>query len=163
MNFRGIFKPPAVPFLHSPMKIAGPGRLRVAREGLEIEAFQADARVKIEAALAVALFVIVAALLQFSTWPQLVHLPSIFLPMAGGVLGGLLYFAAIGGRDKHLPDRRVQIVIPWASVGEVMKGLRQPGSVVVQVKGENGPETIHFDPACGAEEVLCAMRERPVV
>ena len=161
MKFRGIFKPPAVPITQSPIGIAGPGQLRVGREGLEVAGFQADARTRIEAALAVILFCVVAAALVLAAGAIFAHVPPLAVNLAAGSLGGLLYFTVIGGREKHLPERPVQMMIPWASIRDASWDLRQPGAVVVEVDGEGSRRSLHFHPAGDASELLCAIRERP--
>lgn len=163
MNFRGSFKPPAVFITQSPIKVAGPGQLRLGREGLEVAGFQADTRAKIEAALVVILFVAVAAALTVAAGTILSRVPPLFVNMAAGGLGGLLYFTVIGGREKHLSDRPVQMTIPWASVVDASWDIRQPGAVVVEVNGGGERGTLHFHPAGGgaASELLAALRDRP--
>jgi len=167
MNFKGIFKPPAVPITNSPIKVAGPGRFSVGRDGIEITAYQADARAKIEAAMAIALLSTVAGILALAAETIFAHVPPLVLQMVGGALGGLLYFAVIAGREKHLADRPVQMVIPWTSVGTASRDLRHPGGVVVEVKGDSAQgttrRTLHFHPADGTDELLCAIRERPLI
>lgn len=145
------------------MKVAGPGQLKVGRDGIEIAAYQADARARIEAALVIALLAVIAGIITLPSAPIISHLPPLLLNLLGGALGGLLYFTVIGGRDKHLADRPVQMTIPWGSIGDASRDLRHPGGVVVEVKGEGGRGTLHFHPAGGADEVLEAIRERPLV
>lgn len=163
MNFRGIFKPPAVVITQSPIKVAGPGQLRLGREGLEVAGFQADARAKIEAALVIFLFVAVALALAVAAGTILSRVPPLVVNMAAGGLGGLIYFTVIGGREKHLADKPVQMTIPWTSVVDASWDLRQPGAVIVRVDGGGERGTLHFYPAGGgaAVELMEALRDRP--
>ncbi|HZF47061.1 MAG TPA: hypothetical protein VE093_00350 [Polyangiaceae bacterium] len=154
MNFRGTFKPPAVTITHSPARIAGPGRCNVGRKGLEISGFEASSRARLEALLIIALVVSLAGFFGFAADRLLTAVPSIALQLAGGAIGGLVYFFVIGGRDKHLADKPVDRVIPWERVGAATRDMRQPGVVAIEVTEGSSKETLYFLPAEGPDLFL---------
>lgn len=160
MNYKGTYKPPAVPVTNSPIKIAGPGRINIGREGIQVSGYQADRRTRIEAALVIAVLSAVAGVLVLTADTIFSAVPAILLQMAGGGLGGLFYFAVIAGREKHLADRPIEMSIPWPCVGEATRDLRHPGGIVIEVMGGDTRGTLHFHPSDGVDDFLSAIRAR---
>lgn len=154
MNFRGTFKPPAVTLSTSPARIAGPGRCNVGRKGLEISGFEPSSRVKIEALVILALGLVIAGVLAFAADRVLTAVPPLVMQLAGGAIGGLIYFFVIAGRDKHLADKPVDRVIPWERVGAATRDMRQPGVVAIEVTEGSSKQTLYFLPSGGSELFL---------
>jgi hypothetical protein len=160
MNFKGTYKPPAVPITNSPIKIAGPGRFSIGRNGIEVAGYQADRRTRIEAALIVAVLSVIAGVLVLTAEAVFSAVPPIVMQMAGGALGGLLYFAVVAGRAKHLADKPIEMTIPWPCVARASRDLRHPGGIVIEVKGGDTRGTLHFHPTDGVDDCLSALRAR---
>ena len=154
MNFKGTFKPPAVTITNSPARIAGPGRCNVGRQGLEVSGFEASSRPKLEALVILALVALIAGFFGLAADRLLTAVPSIVMQLAGGAIGGLVYFFVIAGRDKHLADKPVDRVIPWEQVGAATRDMRQPGVVAIEVTEGSSKETLYFLPTGGPDLFL---------
>ena len=158
MNFRGTFKPPAVTISNSPARIAGPGRCNVGRQGLEVSGFEPGSRAKVEAMFILALGLVLAGVFAFAADRLLTAVPPMVMQLAGGAIGGLIYFFVIAGRDKHLADKPVDKVIPWERVGAATRDNRQPGVVAIEVTEGSSKQTLYFLPAGGSELFLSVFK-----
>lgn len=160
MKYTGIFRPPAVHVSKSPIEIAGPGRCSIGMEGLEVSGFQADKGTRVHAALVLALLALAALALGTAADIIFSTVPPILLQMAGGAIGGLIYFFVIAGRENHLADKPVALLIPWSNIARTARDLRHPGGIVIEVKGGGPKGTIHFHPAGGTDDFLSALQHR---
>lgn len=160
MKFNGVFRPPAVHVRKSPIEIAGPGRCSIGMAGLEVSGYQADKGTRVHAALVLAL--VAAAALALGTAADVIFrtVPPLLMQLAGGAIGGLIYFFVIAGREKHLADKPVALLIPWSNIAKAARDLRHPGGVVIEVRGVGPKGTIHFHPAGGTDDLLSALQRR---
>ena len=157
MIFKGTFKPPAVT-VSNPLRIAGPGRCDIGIKGLEVSGFRAHSGVKWEAALVVLLVLTLACALGFAADRLLTAVPPIALQLAGGAIGGLLYFFVVAGREKHVADKPVAMLIPWPQVEKAARDMRHPGGIVIELVEAGEKRTIHFHPAGGTDDFLAVLR-----
>jgi hypothetical protein len=157
MIFKGTFKPPAVT-ASNPLKIAGPGRCNVSVQGLEVTGFRAHSSTKLEAALVVLVVLVIALALGVAADKLLTAVPPIVIQLAGGAIGGLLYFFVVAGREKHVAEEPVALLIPWPQVGIAAKDMRQPGGIIIKVADGGAIRTLHFHPAGGTDDFLAVLR-----
>jgi hypothetical protein len=155
--FAGEFAPPPIGATVVPIRLAGPGRIVLRSDGLVASAFHvAQGRVALRA---LGFFGLIGG--AFAVDELILHERYRLLMSLVGV-GFAVAAQRWFGASPHDARRPFELAIPRASLERAYEDPRNPGTVMIVVKGFQPAGALHFTPARGALETLAALRAHGV-